>query len=76
MVVGILMVVFFAAVFIFFQTIAMLALHTTPQEEARKQLKKVKEAKGFQEFVYQKQIRLKKMGADVFLSDGITVGHW
>ena len=76
MVVGILMVVFFAAVFIFFQTIVMLALHTTPQEEARKQLKKVKEAKGFQEFVYQKQIRLKKMGADVFLSDGITVGHW
>ena len=76
MVVGILMVVFFAAVFIFFQTIAMFALHTTPQEEARKQLKKVKEAKGFQEFVYQKQIRLKKMGADVFLSDGITVGHW
>lgn len=76
MVVGILMVVFFAAVFIFFQTIAMLALHTTPQEEARKQLKKVKEAKGFQEFVYQKQIRLKKMGADIFLSDGITVGHW
>ena len=76
MVVGILMVVFFAAVFIFFQTIAMLALHTTPQEEARKQLKKVKEAKGFQEFVYQKQIGLKKMGADVFLSDGITVGHW
>ena len=76
MVVGILMVVFFAAVFIFFQTIAMLALHTTPQEEARKQLKKVKEAKGFQEFVYQKQIRRKKMGADVFLSDGITVGHW
>lgn len=76
MLVGILMVVFFAAVFIFFQTIAMLALHTTPQEEARKQLKKVKEAKGFQEFVYQKQIRLKKMGADVFLSDGITVGHW
>ena len=76
MVVGILMVVFFAAVFIFFQTIAMLALHTTPQEEARKQLKKVKEAKEFQEFVYQKQIRLKKMGADVFLSDGITVGHW
>lgn len=76
MVVGILMVVFFAAVFIFFQTIAMLALHTTPQEEARKQLKKVKEAKGFQEFIYQKQIWLKKMGADVFLSDGITVGHW
>lgn len=76
MVVGILMVVFFAAVFIFFQTIAMLSLHTTPQEEARKQLKKVKEAKGFQEFVYQKQIGLKKMGADVFLSDGITVGHW
>lgn len=60
MVVGILMVVFFAAVFIFFQTIAMLALHTTPQEEARKQLKKVKEAKGFQEFVYQKQIRDRK----------------
>ncbi len=76
MIVGILMIIFFAAVFIFFQTIALLALHTTPKEEARKQLKKVKEAKGFQEFIYGKQIRLKKLGADVFLSDGITVGHW
>lgn len=68
--------VLFAAVFTFVQAIVMIALHTSQQEEARKQIKKVKEAKGFREFMHKKQIALKKHGADVFLSDGITVGQW
>lgn len=68
--------VLFAAVFTFVQAIVMIALHTSQQEEARKQIKKVKEAKGFREFMLKKQIALKKHGADVFLSDGITVGQW
>lgn len=68
--------VLFAAVFTFVQAIVMIALHTSQQEEARKQIKKVKEAKGFREFMLRKQIVLKKHGADVFLSDGITVGQW
>ena len=68
--------VLFAAVFTFVQAIVMIALHTSQQEEARKQIKKVKEAKGFREFMLRKQIALKKHGADVFLSDGITVGQW
>ena len=76
MAVGILIFLFFVSVFIFFQTIAFLKLHTTPWMEARKQIERIKEAKGFQKFVLGKQISLKKMGADVFLSDGITVGHW
>lgn len=68
--------VLFAAVFTFVQAIVMIALHTSQQEEARKQIKKVREAKGFREFMLRKQIALKKHGADVFLSDGITVGQW
>lgn len=68
--------VLFAAVFTFVQAIVMIALHTSQQEEARKQIKKVKEAKGYREFMHKKQIALKKHGADVFLSDGITVGQW
>lgn len=68
--------VLFAAVFTFVQAIVMIALHTSQQEEARKQIKKVKEAKGFREFMLRKQIALKKHGADVFLSDGITVVQW
>ena len=68
--------VLFAAVFTFVQAIVMIALHTSQQEVARKQIKKVKEAKGFREFMLKKQIALKKHGADVFLSDGITVGQW
>ena len=68
--------VLFAAVFTFVQAIVMIALHTSQQEEARKQIKKVKEAKGFREFMLKKQIALKKHGADVFLSDGITVVQW
>ena len=68
--------VLFAAVFTFVQAIVMIALHNSKQEEARKQIKKVKEAKGFREFMLRKQIALKKHGADVFLSDGITVGQW
>lgn len=68
--------VLFAAVFTFVQAIVMIALHTSQQEEARKRIKKVKEAKGFREFMLKKQIALKKHGADVFLSDGITVGQW
>ena len=68
--------VLFAAVFTFVQAIVMIALHTSQQEEARKQIKKVKEAKGFREFMHKKQIALKKHGADVFLSDGITVVQW
>lgn len=73
---ALLCLVLFAAVFTFVQAIVMIALHTSQQEEARKQIKKVKEAKGFREFMLRKQIALKKHGADVFLSDGITVGQW
>ncbi len=76
MTVGILLVVLFAAVFTFFQTIVLLMLHTSPEDEAKKQIRKVKDKKGFKEFMLKKQIMLKKHGADVFLSDGITVSQW
>lgn len=76
MAVGIFVFLFLMAVFVFFQTIAFLTLHTTPKEEIGKLLDTVQQSKGFKEFVYEKQIALKRYGADVFLSDGITVGHW
>lgn len=71
-----LFLVLFAAVFAFVQSVFLIALHTSQKEEARKQIKKVKEAKGFKEFMIRKQIALRKHGADVFLSDGITVSQW
>lgn len=71
-----LFLVLFAAVFAFVQSVVLIALHTSQKEEARKQIKKVKEAKGFKEFMIRKQIALRKHGADVFLSDGITVSQW
>lgn len=74
--VGILVVVLFAAAFALFQAIAMAVMHTTPYEEAKKKADQIKNTKGFQNFISKKQLYLKRSGADVFLSDGITVSQW
>jgi len=74
--VGIIVIVLFAAAFAFFQAIVMAIMHTTPYEEAKKKADFVKKSKGFQNFMAKKQFYLKRSGADVFLSDGITVSQW
>ena len=74
--VGIIIVVLFAAAFAFFQAVIMSVMHTTPYEEAKKKADIVKKSKGFRHFLSRKQLYLKRSGADVFLSDGITVSQW
>lgn len=76
MAVGILLMVLLVAAFAFFQAIVMAVMHTTPYEEAKKKADQVKNSKGFRNFVARKQLNLKKSGADIFLSDGITVSQW
>lgn len=76
MAVGIILVVLFVSVFAFFQTAFLLKMKSSTAEEAKKQLGKVRETKGFKEFIFSKQIALKKMGADVFIGDGVTVSSW
>lgn len=76
MAVGILLMVLLVAAFAFFQAIVLAVMHTTPYEEAKKKADQVKNSKGFRNFVARKQLNLKKSGADIFLSDGITVSQW
>lgn len=76
MAVGILCVVLFAAAFAFFQAVVMAIMHTTPYAETKRKAEQIKGSKGFRNFMARKQLALKKSGADIFLSDGITVGHW
>lgn len=66
----------FILVFSAVQAIVLRKMGTTPIQEAIKQLDKVKDTKGFQNFVVRKQITLKKTGADIFLKDGLTVSKW
>lgn len=49
---------------------------TTPTREAKKHLERIKNSKGFTRFVYEKQIQLRKMGAEVLLKDQISVSQW
>lgn len=70
------LLIIFTLLFSAFQGICMIKINTTPYKEAIKKLNNVKNSKSVQEFVARKQIRLKKLGADMFLKDGITVSQW
>lgn len=72
----VLYMVLFVLMFSAIQAIVLRRMGTTPIKEAIKQLDKVKDTKGFQNFVARKQITLKKTGADIFLKDGLTVSKW
>ena len=69
-------IVIFALVFSAFQGLAMIKMETTPYKEAIKKLNEAKDNRHVREFVARKQIQLKKLGADVFLKDQITVSQW
>lgn len=49
---------------------------TTPEKEARKQLKAIKNSDVVTRFLLEKQITLKRMGAGVLLKDQMSVGQW
>lgn len=49
---------------------------TTPEKEARKQLKALKNSDVVTRFLLEKQITLKRMGADVLLKDQMSVWQW
>lgn len=49
---------------------------TTPEKEARKRLKAIKNSDFVTRFLLEKQISLKRMGAGVLLKDQMSVGQW
>lgn len=66
----------FAVLFSLIQGIMYLTIGTTPEKEAKKQIKKIKDSGTFRGFILEKEIWLKKMGAGVFLRDQMTVSQW
>lgn len=69
-------IVIFALLFSAFQGLAMIKMETTPYKEAIKKLNEAKDNRHIREFAARKQIQLKRLGADVFLKDQITVSQW
>lgn len=69
-------IVIFALLFSAFQGLAMIKMETTPYKEAIKKLNEAKDNRHVREFAARKQIQLKRLGADVFLKDQITVSQW
>lgn len=76
MMVVILFIVLFACAFAFFQAIVAVKSGRSPVDEAKTRFLKLKEQDKVAGFLTRKQIALKRQGADIFLSDGITVSHW
>lgn len=72
----VLFVLLFVLIFSAVQAAVLRKMNTTPIAEAIKHLDGFKNTKKFQGFVAHKQILLKKMGADIFLKDGLTVSKW
>ena len=72
----VLFLLLFVLIFSAVQAVVLRKMNTTPIAEALKQIDRFKRAKKFQSFVAHKQILLKKMGADIFLKDGLTVSKW
>ena len=74
--VKILLLILFAVIFSLVQGIVYLILGTTPADEAKKQIKRIKNSRVVTRFILEKQIWLKKMGASIFLRDQLTVSQW
>ena len=74
--VKILILILFAVIFSLVQGIVYLILGTTPADEAKKQIKRIKNSRVVTRFILEKQIWLKKMGDSIFLRDQLTVSQW
>lgn len=74
--IGILFVLLFFVIFGAVQSVMYLKYDTTPSKEAMKLIKKMQNSSVVRNFVADKQIQLKKMGAGILLKDQMTVSQW
>jgi len=74
--IGFLFVLLFFVIFGAVQSVMYLKYDTTPSKEAMKQIKKMQNSSVVRNFVADKQIQLKKMGAGILLKDQMTVSQW
>lgn len=74
--IGFLFVLLFFVIFGAVQSVMYLKYETTPSKEAMKQIKKMQNSSVVRNFVADKQIQLKKMGAGILLKDQMTVSQW
>lgn len=74
--IALLFMILFVLCFSFAQGAAYLMYGTTPVKEAKKKIESVKNSGVVRQFVAEKQIMLKKMGAGVLLKDQMTVSQW
>ena len=76
MIIGILLFLIFSVIFTAVQTLILKKDGLEIKNVAKEQLERIRESKGFRAFILNKEIRLKKQGADVFIRDGITLSQW
>ena len=74
--IGLLLILLFLVIFGAVQSVMYLKYDTTPTKEAIKQISKMKNSSVVQNFIAEKQIQLRKMGAAVLLKDQMTVSQW
>ena len=74
--IGFLIILLFIVIFGAVQSVMYLKYNTTPPKEALKKFKKAKDSSIVRNFVIDKQLQLKKMGAGILLKDQMTVSQW
>ena len=74
--IGFLFVLLFVVIFGAVQSVMYLKYDTTPAKEAMKQIKKVQNSSVVRNYMADKQIELRKMGAGILLKDQMTVSQW
>lgn len=74
--IGFLFLLLFLVIFGAVQSVMYLKYDTTPSKEAMKQIRKMQNSSVVRNFVADKQIQLKKMGAGILLKDQMTVSQW
>ena len=74
--IGLLLILLFLVIFGAIQSVMYIKYDTTPTREAIKQINKMKNSSVVQNFIAEKQIQLRKMGAAVLLKDQMTVSQW
>lgn len=76
MIQGLICILIFGCLFSAFQAAMMVKQKTTPYKELKKRLDAVKNKAEVKDFIVKKQLRLKRLGADIFIKDQITVSQW
>lgn len=66
----------FMLIFASAQAVILRIFKISPVDEAKRRMDEIRDSKGVREFIAHKQLTLKKMGADIFLQDGLTVSKW